>query len=395
MSDRLKSARRGTKWMIAAVGGAMLIAILMYVRSDAGSSGGSGGAVEEEDPPTIVDIGVSRREDVPIELTAVGTVEPENSVLVRSRVDGRITAVRFVEGQQVAAGQVLFEIDPRPLRAELARARATLATASERLDNARRDLRRLASLAERKLVSMQALDAARSQVEQLEAAASADRAEVDRFRLQADEAIVRAPLSGRTGERLVDAGNVIRADDEHGLVRIVQINPVQVAFSLPGEAVAPVRRAQRDQVALQVTVHDRTNGKALAEGELILIDNMVDSATGTVKLKARFRNEDEALWPNDFVQVRLRTGVRRDAVVVQASAVQDGPEGRFVFKVDSEDKVAIQPVEVESCMRELCILTGGLEAGVRVVTDGQHKLDAGMRVAAPKPAAKNGKEAGA
>ena len=171
MPDRMHAARRRTRWIIAALAGVAAVAAFLYFRAGSGSEGG--GAAEEEDPPTIVDIGVAQRRDFPIEATAVGTVEAENSVLVRSRVDGRIVAVRFSEGQQVEAGQVLFEIDPRPLRAELDHARAMHANALERLANARRELGRMASLAERKLVAAQAFDAARSQVDQLEDEAAA------------------------------------------------------------------------------------------------------------------------------------------------------------------------------------------------------------------------------
>ncbi|TXH69767.1 MAG: efflux RND transporter periplasmic adaptor subunit [Lysobacteraceae bacterium] len=383
MSDRHRHRRFW--WPLAAGALALALAAAMMMRAGDDKRTAQA-AAQEEDPPTIVEIGLSERRDIPVLLEAVGTVEPENTVLVRSRIDGRVTSVGFREGQDVAAGAVLFEIDPRPARAALERARALHATSLERVANARRDLKRLQSLADQKLVSMQMLDTARSEAEQFEEAASADRAEVERLRLELDEAVVRAPFAGRTGERLVDVGNVVRADDERGLVVLSQLRPIQVGFPVPGAALARVRAAQQARGPLRVSVHERDSDRMIAEGDLSLIDNAIDQATGTIRLKARFANDDEALWPGDFVVARLRLEIRRHAVTVPAPALQDGPKGRYVYRVGEHDEVTMQAVEVDGCDRTHCVITHGLEAGVRVVTDGQHKLEEGMRVAAPKRA---------
>ena len=301
MSDRHRHRRFW--WPLAAGALALALAAAMMMRAGDDKRTAQA-AAQEEDPPTIVEIGLSERRDIPVLLEAVGTVEPENTVLVRSRIDGRVTSVGFREGQDVAAGAVLFEIDPRPARAALERARALHATSLERVANARRDLKRLQSLADQKLVSMQMLDTARSEAEQFEEAASADRAEVERLRLELDEAVVRAPFAGRTGERLVDVGNVVRADDERGLVVLSQLRPIQVGFPVPGAALARVRAAQQARGPLRVSVHERDSDRMIAEGDLSLIDNAIDQATGTIRLKARFANDDEALWPGDFVVAR-------------------------------------------------------------------------------------------
>lgn len=335
----------------------------------------------DEDPPVVVEMVVVERRDMPINVETLGTVQAFNTVLVRSRVDGRITRIRFDEGQDVVEGQVLAEIDARLLQAEVNRARALSARSAAQLQSGRREWQRIRNLAEQRLVAAQAIDTARSQVDELEQAAAANRAELQRAQVQLTETVIRAPLDGRAGARLVDAGNVVRADDERGLVSITQVHPISVVFSLPSDYLAQIRAGRR-KAPLKVSALARDGEQVLAEGELVLIDNQIDAATGTVKLKATFANDDDALWPGQFVNVRLLLETRRAAIVVPEPAVQTGPEHRYVYSVGDDDHVHVQAVQVASCADGFCVLAAGLEPGIRVVTDGQHKLDEGMRVAA-------------
>lgn len=346
-------------------------------------------APADEDPPVIVELARAERRDVPINVEAIGTVQAYNTVLVRPRVDGRITRIRFIEGQDVVAGQVLAEIDSRPLQADARRMRAMSAKSAAQLANGRRDLQRLDDLAKQKLVARQMVDSARSQVDQLEQAAAADRAGLDSAQLQLAEAVVRAPLAGRTGARLIDAGNVVRAEDEQALVSITQVHPISVVFSLSSDYLAQIRDNQR-AAPLQVSALSRDNSRVLAKGELVLIDNQVDPATGTLKFKATFANTDDALWPGQFVNVRLLVETRAAAIVVPVAAVQNGPDGRYVYLAGDDDRIQLRPVTVSSCDLQVCVVARGLANGERVVVDGQHKIDEGVRVAdasAPKASA--------
>jgi membrane fusion protein, multidrug efflux system len=332
--------------------------------------------------PAAIPVPVSatsvQRQDVPIYLTGLGTVQAYNSVLVKSRVDGQIVKINFSEGKDVRAGDVLVEIDPRPYEAALSQAQANKLKDEAQLENARLDLDRLSRLIATNAVSKQQADTARALVAQLDATVKADQALIDMARTQLDYAEIHSPIDGRAGTRLIDIGNMIRATDAGGIVTINQLNPIFVNFALPADSLPPVR-AKAKEGNVPVTVQD-SNLVDLATGTLTVIDNQVNAATGTVTYKATFANGDEVLWPGQFVNVRVELDVRRDVLALPVRAVQQGPDGPFVFVVGPNRVVEKRPVKVGLLSKATAILDAGLQQGEMVVTDGQYRIQNGTRV---------------
>ncbi|MFD2377140.1 efflux RND transporter periplasmic adaptor subunit [Ottowia pentelensis] len=333
-----------------------------------------------------------RQQDVPIIRTGVGTVTPLATVTVRSRIDGQLERVGFVEGQDVKAGQLLAQLDARALQVQLEQAQAQKAKDAALLGNARIDLRRYETLIAQDAATRQQLDTQRALVAQLEAALKMDQAQIDAAQVQLSYATITAPIGGRTGARLVDPGNIVHATDPGGLVVINQIDPIAVVFSLPEGAFQDVNRAlQGSQAPLAVQVSLPGSAQALASGRLTLLNNQIDNTTGTIRLKAQFGNPQHALWPGQYVDARLVLGVRRGALTVPAAAVQRGPEGTYVYTVGADGSAQIAPVEVAQIQDGLAVIDQGLAAGQRVVVDGQYKLRPGLKVAeAPRAAASEG-----
>jgi multidrug efflux system membrane fusion protein len=332
--------------------------------------------------PAVLPVPVSavpvQRQDVPIFLTGLGTVQAYNSVLVKSRVDGQIVNVNFSEGKDVRTGDVLVEIDPRPYEAALDQARANKLKDEAQLENARLDLDRLSRLVATNAVSKQQADAARALAAQLDATVKADQASIDMARTQLDYTKIRSPIDGRAGTRLIDIGNMVRGTDTAGIVTINQLNPIFVNFALPADSLPPVR-ARLKGGDVPVTVQD-SNLVDLATGTLAVIDNQVNTATGTVTYKATFANGDEALWPGQFVNVRVEIDVRRHVLTLPLRAVQHGPDGTFVFVVGSNQVVAKRPVKVELSSKVTAIVDAGLQQGEVVVSDGQYRIQSRTRV---------------
>lgn len=324
--------------------------------------------------------------DVPIVLEALGTVQPSNMVTIRSRVDGQIIASDFIEGQDVKAGTVLFQIDPRPFEAALAQAEAAKLKNEALLANAQSDLARAAQLTTQGYKSQQAFDQAKAQVAQLQAAIKGDEAQIATARLNLSYATIKAPIDGRLGSRLVDVGNMVRAGEAAALVTIAQIRPIDVVFTVPQENQHKVREKQaRAPLIVQAIGED---GKTmLSTGKLTLIDNQIDQATGTLKLKAGFDNADERLWPGLFVNVRLIVNMRRGVPTVPAQTVQNGPTGPYAYVIKDDDTVERRAVEVAAVQDGVAVIAKGLKPGEKVVVEGQYRLTNGSRVrfAAPKP----------
>ncbi|MCW3481927.1 efflux RND transporter periplasmic adaptor subunit [Neisseriaceae bacterium JH1-16] len=335
-------------------------------------------------PPPIA-VGTVRvvSQDVPIYLTAVGMVHAEQSVTVKVRVDGQLDKVLFVEGQDVKAGQLLALIDPQPLQALLAQAQAQQARDEAQLANARIDLARYVELVKENSVSHQTLDTQRALVNQLAATVKTDIAQVNFAKVQLAYTTIRSPLSGRTGARLIDPGNIVHATDTTGLVVINQIDPIMVQFTVPEDYFGAINTAHRvDSKPLAVAAYARTDPSTpLARGGLTLINNQIDSTTGTLLLKARFANPKHALWPGQYVNVQLQAGTRSQALTIPAAAIQRGPNGTYVYKVDVNGVAQPQPVRVDPVQSGTAIIEQGLAAGERVVLDGQYKLKPGSRVA--------------
>jgi multidrug efflux system membrane fusion protein len=297
------------------------------------------------------------RLDIPIELTGLGTVQALNSVLVKSRVDGQIVKINFSEGRDVHAGDVLIEIDPAPFAAALEQAQANKLKDQALLENARLDLDRATRLAKTGATSTQQLDTTKSLVAQLDASVKADQATIDSAQVQLNYTHIRAPIDGRAGTRLVDAGNIVRAADTAGVVTINQVHPIFVVFSLPASSL-PQIRARLKSGDVDVTAQD-SNGLDLATGKLSVIDNAINATTGTINYKAIFDNTEEVLWPGQFVNVRVRLDTLRNVIAVPVTAVQHGPDGPYAFIVGADRKVQKRMVKTGVANKTLAVIEDG------------------------------------
>ncbi|WP_024300930.1 MdtA/MuxA family multidrug efflux RND transporter periplasmic adaptor subunit [Pseudogulbenkiania sp. MAI-1] len=351
--------------------------------TDAAVAQRRGGA---ERGPQTVTAATARRGELKVYLTALGTVTPSETVTVKSRVDGQLMRVHFSEGQQVKAGQLLAEIDPRPFQAALAQAEGQLLRDSAQLKNAEIDLARYQSLLAENSIARQQVDTQAALVQQYRGTVKLDQGVVDNARLQLSYSRITAPLAGRVGLRRVDAGNMITANDANGLVVITQTQPSHVLFALPEAQLAAVMKPYLAGRPLAVEAWDRS-GKLLAQGKLETLDNQMDSATGTVKLKARFANGDDALFPNQFVNVKLLTEVRRDAVLIPEAALQRGKDGPFVYLIQPDNRIALRPVVPGPADAGQLAVEQGLSAGERVALDGLDRLRAGSQVKPRAPGA--------
>lgn len=332
--------------------------------------------------------------DMPIRVTGVGNVQAWASVTVQSRTDGQLEKVGFTEGQDVQAGQLIAQLDDRMQQAQLDQALAQLARDKASLDNARIDLQRYQTLIKRDAVTQQVLDAQRAQVAQLQAAVQADAALVAAARTQLSYTRITAPISGRTGARLIDPGNVVRANLVEGIVVIKQIDPIAVTFTVPDTAYPGIAQGLGRGAPLQAQVMVSGTDQVLAEGEVVLVNNQIDAKSGTLQLKARFANPDHRLWPGQYVDVRLILGQRPDALVIPARAVQRGPDGLLVYVVDDQNVAQLRAVELIVTEDELAVVGKGLAAGDRVITEGQYKVRPGarvMQIEAPEPASAGGR----
>lgn len=350
-----------------------------------GSPGGapSGSAAPEDRVVSVVLAPVEAR-DMPIYLEGLGTVIAFNTVTIKAQVEGRLDKVLFQEGQDVKKGMQLAQIDPRPFTIQLHTAEAALARDQATLTGRKRALDRSLALLKEGLATQQQVDADQSAVDQAVAVLKGDHAQIEAARLQLDYARVIAPIDGVTGVRLVDAGNIVRPSDPNGLVMITQIDPISVLFSLPQDDLPAISK-EMAAGTLSVEAWARDGDARIAVGQLALVDNQINVQTATVRLKATFPNPSRALWPNQFVKVRLLLTTRKGARVIPAAAIQRGPQGMFVYVVGADQKAAVRPVQVERSEGDWTIVGGGLEVGEQVVADGQFQLRPGSKVA-PKPA---------
>jgi len=332
-------------------------------------------------PDDLVPVRIATAElgDVPDSVTAIGTVQAYNTVLVRARVDGQLERVMFAEGQDVHRGDVLAQIDPRPLEAQLHAALAQRDKDAALLANAEHDLERFSDLAHRGAISAQTLDSNRAQVNQLKAAIKANNAQIDNARIQLEYATIRAPLDGRTGARLIDAGNMVHASDNNGLVLITQVHPIFVTFSLTQDKLSALVAGQH-QSPLHVVALDRDSNDQLAAGELSLIDNQIDATSGTIRCKATFDNASGRLWPGQFVTARIVLGVRHNAVTVPATAVQSGADGATVFVINEKNVADLRHIGIARADDDHNVVIRGLSAGERVVIEGQYKIESGTHI---------------
>jgi multidrug efflux system membrane fusion protein len=331
-------------------------------------------------PNTPVRIADVQRQSLPRHLQAIGTATPYATVTVRSRVSGQIVRIAFDEGQRVERGQLLAEIDPAPYRIRLAQAEGQLQQAEAQLATARADFERLSALHAKNLVSNQELETQRATVAQREGLRTTAQAQVDDARLQLAWTRIEAPIAGRAGLRKVDVGNLVVANDTNGLVMITQTQPIAVTFTVPEPDLPSVLDPLHEGKALQVEAWDRNETHVLATGIVRTADNQIDTATGTLRLKAEFPNADERLFPNQFVNVRLQLGSIPDAIVIPAAAVQFGSRGTYVYVVDASSKARVRDVTLGASDGSQQAITKGLSPGERVVLEGLDRLRDGRPV---------------
>jgi multidrug efflux system membrane fusion protein len=329
---------------------------------------------------------VAARRDVPIYLTGLGTVQATLTIGVHSLVDGRLIEVRFTEGQRVKKGDILANIDQRPFKAALDLAKAKKAQDEALHIAARKDLARFKTLALKSFETEQNVDAQQAKVDQLIAMIDADAAAIELAQIQFEHTVIVAPSDGRVGVRLVDPGNTVHPSDTGAIVNLVQAQPAGVLFTLPAHMLDDVREAMKHG-PVEVTAFDKNNQFPVSTGTLLLIDNAIDQATATIRLKAIFANEDDRLWPGEFVNARLLLETRSNVVAVPAAAIQRGPRGLFAWIVTADDTAAIRPIQLGPTTGDLTIVTSGLNEGDRVVTDGQYKLQVNSPVTVTTPAA--------
>jgi multidrug efflux system membrane fusion protein len=360
---------------------ALALALLLKSPLDRADEGGATGKAAHPSPRIAVDVAVTRRGDMDIVVTALGTVTARETVTVHSRVDGELKQVHYREGQLVKAGDLLAEIDPRPFQIALDQARGQLARDRALLDNARLDVARYRELLKQDSIASQQVDAQLALVHQYEGVVQTDIAAVANAQLQLDYAHITAPLSGRLGLRQLDAGNMVHASDSSGLVVITATSPINVVFAVPSDELPAIRARLRAGAELAVDVYDRGGAQHLASGHLVSLDNQIDTTTASLKLKAEFANRDDALFPNQFVNVGLHVETRKGAVLLPSAAVQRGQGGAFVYVIDAERLAHRRAIELGPAAGDEVVVESGLSEGESVVVEGVDKLRDGVAVA--------------
>jgi multidrug efflux system membrane fusion protein len=389
-SSTAQSAK--SRWWLWIVVLAVVAVAAWYYRgahSEAGSKAGAPGAPGQGGPgafvmmgPAPVVVATAQKGDLPVYLIGIGSVNAYNTVTVRSRVDGQIVKVNFTEGQFVHEGDALVEIDPRPYQVQLEQAEGQLAKDQAQLHDVQVDFGRYTQLYNDGVIPKQQVDTQEAQVGQFQGAIKADKATIDNAKLQLVYARITAPISGRVGLRLVDQGNIVHATDTTGLLVITQLQPISVVFTLPQDQLQQVLVKLRGGGQLPVQAFDRDDTTKIADGKLATIDNQIDPTTGTYKLKSIFSNENNVLFPNQFVNVHMLVDTKHNVVIVPAAAIQRGPQGTYVYAVSGADTVNIRTVTVAQSTGGSVGISSGLSAGDVVVIDGQDKLQDGSKVIA-------------
>jgi multidrug efflux system membrane fusion protein len=372
---------------------AVLIAACVVILAGGGAGyrywgQGPGSALAAKPPVRAgvpVSVGAVVRRDIPIYLSGLGNVQAFFTVGLHSQVDGKLQDVFFTEGQHVKKGDLLAKIDPRLFQAALDQAKAKKAQDQALLVAADKDLARFKALALKFIETQQNVDRQQGTVDQLKASIIADEAMIETAETNLDYTNITAPSDGRVGVRLVDPGNVVHASDQGSLAMLVLTQPCAVLFTLPARELENVRDAMA-RGPVEVVAFDQDNRRALSTGKLLLIDNIIDQTTATLRLKAMFANEDERLWPGNFVNARVSLETRSNALVIPPTAVQRGPQGLFTWVVTENDTAEPRPIEVGPSTKDLTVVTSGLSDGERVVTGGQYKLKRGVPVTVSAPA---------
>ena len=372
-----KTSRSWWPWLLALALAAVVVFVLLRQQEEAPQPPGRFGA--DGRPTPVVAAKVERR-DVDIYLDALGTVTPRNTVVVKSRVDGELMKLFFREGEMVKAGDLLAQIDPRSFEAQLAEAQGALARDQALLDNALVDLDRYQTLLSQDSIAKQQVDTQAALVNQYRGAIAVDRAQIETAKLQMDYSRITAPITGRVGLREVDPGNIISSSDANGIVTITQMQPITVLFSIPEINLPAVLERMQRKAPVPVDAYNRNETRKLASGTLLTADNQIDTTTGTIRLRAEFKNEAGTLFPNQFVNIRMLVEVERDAVTIPLPALQRGRNGDYVYVVENGQTVALRNVQPGHVSGETVVIERGLEPGETVVIDGADKLRDGAKV---------------
>jgi multidrug efflux system membrane fusion protein len=366
------------------VGLGLIALVVRWVAGKEKGSAATAGAPSGDNRPIAVTLAQAATQDVPVYLEGLGNATPLATVTVKSQVDGRLDKILFREGQHVKKGDVIAQVDPRPFLIQLHQGQAALARDSAQLANAKVNLDRYVKLREQSLVAQQQVDDQRAMADQNEASVKADQATIESANLQLDYARIRSPIDGVTGVRQVDQGNLIHANDTTGIVVVTQLDPMSVIFTLPQDDLTRVGKAlSGGDVA--VDAYSRDGATKLSSGQLNLVDNQVNQTTATIRLKGTFPNPDNALWPNQFVKVRLLLETLKSVTVIPSAAVQRGPQGTFVYVVAPDQTASVRPVETRSVDSQTTIITKGIAPGEQIVTEGQNQLRPGAKVQTRSP----------
>lgn len=383
-------ARRRRRLKYTLLGGVVLLVIIVIVlalyRSSHGaaqSGGGRRGGFGQMMGPQPVQAAAAIQSDIPITLTALGTVTPLATVTVRTQISGHLMQIGFTEGQMVKQGAFLAQVDPRPYEVALEQAEGQFTHDQGLLHQAESDLARYKTLAAQDSISAQQLDDQTFLVEQYQGTVKSDQAQIDNAKLNLAYCHIKAPVAGRVGLRQVDIGNYVQTSDANGIVVITEPSPISVIFSLPEDSIPQVMQRYATGTRLPVTLYDRTNTQQIAVGELSAVDNLVNTSTGTVNLRAVFKNTDGRLFPNEFVNVVLLVDTLKDTVVVPTAAIQRGAPGTYVYIVNPDKTVSLRIVTVGPTDGERVAVTAGLKPGEQVVTDGAEQLKDGSEVSLP------------
>lgn len=383
----MAEARRTRSWgkilLLLLVAGALAGGGWWYYRGKSGDQKGKEQA-DQAKGPVPVKFAIVETTDFPVKLSGLGTAEAINSVTVRAQVSGQILHILFKEGQMVSQGDLLVEIDPRPLQAALAQTQAKLAQDQVALEDAQVNLGRIQTLAKKEFASRQQLDAQTTAVNQAKAQVQSDQAAISDAQTRLDYASIRAPIPGRIGFRVADVGNVVGPSDTDGIVNIQQVQPIAVIFTAPEEALPAITKAVA-QSTPPVTALSSDGARKIAEGKLTRVNNQVDVASGSIRLKGVFPNEDNALWPGQSVSTELVVDTQKNAAVIPIAAVQRGPDGLFVYAVGADNKAKMQKIEVGPEDADRAVVLKGLKPGDRIVTEGQYRVQDGVAVAEDKP----------
>ena len=384
------AAGRSRKWpWLIGIGAAILLAILFSTRASQQKKERAAAAKKEAASRPVPVSGVAAKTgDLGVYISGLGTVTAVNTVTVRSRVDGQLVKVAFKEGQVIHEGDLLAEIDPRPFQVQLMQAEGQKAKDEAALANARVDLQRYEVLVKEDSIARQQLDTQAATVRQLEASVKSDQGQVESAKLNLTYSRVTAPISGQTGLRIVDPGNIVHASDPNGIVVLTQLQPITVLFTIPADRLPQVLAQMRGAgKQLEVDAYDRDMKNKLATGSVLAVDNQIDAATGTVKIKGIFDNETNALYPNQFVNARLLVDTLRDATIIPAAAVQRSPQSTFVYAVKPDSTVDLRNVDVVLTEGDEAAIRKGVAPGEVVIIEGVDKLQPGTKVAVGAPGA--------